>query len=305
MAKKPIEVTSLKANTNPKTWAEAPLYWATIEYHRFWTSIDLPRLKVLSDAGGKMSPVLFRDITKEYRVSRNFKGIDEQNHNDDTAANEICNILNAAQPSFTESLSERLERAKEIIQGIRPYTAKASPKKKTQVTENKEESETEQSKTVDAASAVTKLIWFLKPKGWTVFDHYAAEGVGIRNYPAIDKMEYFYKALILENFEDLVEEMQNRIKEKSKMFAEIPAARILDTLFMARGERGAASDHGVALTAAYLSQLPPNIQSDLSAVADVLQEKYGQCSLVQKAQPKSRGKRWQRQKEKENKGSAA
>ena len=307
MAKKPIEVMSLKADTNPKTWAEAPLYWATIEYHRFWLSVDRPRLTVLSKADGQMTPVLLRDIAREYKVSRNLKGQDKKNNSeDDTAANEICNILNAAQPSFTESLSERLARAKEIIGNIRPYTAKASSKKKTQVTENNEASTTEKSKTVDAASAVTKLIWFLKPKGWTVFDSYAATGLGIpSHYRAIDRMEYFYNALILENFEVLVDEMQQSIEEKSEILAEIPAARILDTLFMARGERGAGSDHGVALTAAYLSQLPPNIQKDLSVVASMLQKKFGQRSLVQKEQPKSRDKTWQRQKEKANKGSAA
>ena len=306
MAKKPIEVMSLKADTNPKSWAEAPLYWATIEYHRFWLSVDRPRLTVLSKADGQMTPVLLRDIAREYKVSRNLKGQDKKNKSeDDTAANEICNILNAAQLSFTESLSERLKHAKEIIEEIRPYTAKASPKKKSQVTESNEESTTEKSKTVDAASAVTKLIWFLEPKGWTVFDSYAAKGVGIPPYRAMERMEYFYKALILENFEALVEEMQQCIKEKSEMLAGIPAARILDTLFMARGERGAGSDHGIALTAAYLSQLPCDIQSDLSAVANILQENFGQRSLVQEEQPKSRGKTWQRQKEKANKGSVA
>jgi hypothetical protein len=295
MAKKPIEVMSLKADTNPKSWAEAPLYWATIEYHRFWLSVDRPRLTVLSKADGQMTPVLLRDIAREYKVSRNLKGQDKKNKSeDDTAANEICNILNAAQLSFTDSLSERLARAKDIIGNIRPYTAKASSKKKTQVTESNEESATEESKTVDAASAATKFIWFMNPEGWTIFDQYAATGIGIpkNGRSALKRMDEFYTALEYEGFPRLVSDMRAFINKQAPMLKAMPAARILDTLFMARGERGAASEHGIELTKAYLGGLPQPLRQQLSDLANGLQKQFGPRPLVNCCEPIKRNKAW-------------
>ena len=306
MAKKPIEVTSLKANTNPKTWAEAPLYWATIEYHRFWLSVDRPRLTVLSKGGGQMTPVLLRDIAREYKVVRNLKGQDKKNNSEDETAQKICASLNSAMSSWPGIPHDRLDACKKLIVTIRPHTAEASSSKEKSQDEGREaKSEKKDEKTVDAASAVTKFIWFMRPEGWTVFDSYAAKGVGIPPYRAMERMEYFYKALILEKFHDLVEKMQDFIRKNSASMQELPATRILDTLFMARGARGSGSDHGVALTEAYLNHLPKCIREELSALATALQKEYGPHSLVSPAPPKSRGKRWQRQKEKENKGSAA
>jgi hypothetical protein len=306
MAKKPIEVTSLKADTNPETWAEAPLYWATIEYHRFWLSVDRPRLTVLSEEDGQMTHVLLRDIAREYKVGRNLKGQDKKNNSEDETAQKICTILNSAMSSWPGPPRERIDACKKLIVRIRPHTAVASSSKKKDQGEGAgEKSKEKNKKTVDAASAVTKFIWFMKPEGWTVFDSYAAEGVGIPNYRAMERMEYFYKALILEKFHDLVENMQDFIRQNSVSMQELPATRILDTLFMARGARGSGSAHGVALTNAYLNHLPDSIRKELSDLATSLQEKYGQHSLVLPAPPEGRGKHWQHQREKEKKGKTA
>lgn len=45
------------------------------------------------------------------------------------------------------------------------------------------------------ASAVTKIVWFLKPNGWTFFDGYAASALGVGGIPATVRMVNYYGEL--------------------------------------------------------------------------------------------------------------
>jgi hypothetical protein len=297
-------------------WRKEPLYYATIEYHRFWLSVDQPRLSLMKQNSGKIETELLKDIAQEYRVKRNFKALDEQTLDNETNASKICDILNSAKPSWQNSSAlDRLASCKKIIEEIRKYSSGASTKINAKKTASKKRKKVQNNKekTINAASAVSKFVWFMKPDGWTIFDKYAADGIGIPQTisinkegalrpSALDRMECFYTALAYENFFILAAEMQLFIRKNAPTFAKMPAARILDTLFMARGERGAASEHGVKLTKAYLNGLPTPLKEELRGLACALHKQFRNHELLKNDQPKIRGKHWLSQRERKKNG---
>jgi hypothetical protein len=260
-------------------WSKKPLYWATIEYHRFWLSVDQPRLEILRQKG-EMTPVLLRDIAREYRVSRSLKKADK-NSLSDGPAEAVCRILKKESVSWNDDLSCRKKSCLEIIEKMRPFASKAA---------NSDDGADER----NPVSAATKFIWFMKPVGWTIFDKYAATGIGIpeTGRTALERMDEFYTALEYEGFPDLVGEIQSFISQEARSLRGLPAERILDTLFMARGKRGAAREHGVALTKAYLNGLGGPLREQLTALAKGLQKQFGNRPLVNKCEPIKRNKAW-------------
>ena len=219
-----------------KTWSEQEVFWVTIGYLRAWWATDGPRLALIRQQGG-MTARMLRNLGNEYKVNRSFVkkdvgGIvqrDRDRFKDDPAAEIMCELLARACASWNDDLTERAETCAAIARD-------AAERGITKLSRNQQTRDL-------PVSAVTKFMWFLRPDGWTVYDRFARDGLEQPTVQAaIDDMLAFYKTLKDLDFVELVGGM-NAVIGKSP-FKGLPAERILDTLLMARGGRGADETSG-------------------------------------------------------------
>lgn len=239
-------------------WDDAQLYWATLGYLRWWWATDGARLDVVRSVGG-MTVSMLRSIALEYNVSRLILGakksevVPEQDEelNDDPSATRLCAILNAARADWPANMPERARACLDIVdEAKRQGVAKK-----------------------DLASATTKLMWFLEPSDWTVFDRFAKDGLDFKTpVKRRDQMLAFYETLEARGFVALAREMQQQIDETP--FRGLPAARILDTLLMARGGRG-NDCASIAMHRGFLAVLPETTRDAATTLATTLQLSFG------------------------------
>jgi hypothetical protein len=239
-------------------WVEAQLYWATISYARAWWASDGARLHVIQLAG-RMDASMLRKIAIEYNVSRlilgakkiEFEPEEDEEIGNDPAATRLASILDVARTTWPSSLVERANACLTIVD-----QAKEGGVSKKEL-----------------ISATTKFMWFLEPTDWTLFDRFAKEGLDFTEpNENRDKMIIFYRTLEDRGFVGLSQNIQNDIK--SSILPDLPATRILDTLLMARGGRGA--DKGsLDMLRGFLTTLPEQIEGGLTCLAARLQERYG------------------------------
>jgi hypothetical protein len=79
---------------------------------------------------------------------------------------------------------------------------------------------------VSPASAVSKLIWFLHPAGWTMYDEFAANALVKKQSPTADRMVAFYQALESRGFTAALDKAQKCLDKIS--FPGLHASRIID-----------------------------------------------------------------------------
>ena len=246
----------------PAAWQDAEVFWSTIAYLRCWWATDGINVKAIQRAGA-MTPELLREIAKEYKVNRGIpradvvdigdddNDCDDDDYHRDPVARDLAALLNRDRGDWPVGLVERADRCCRILR-----IAQASKLFYR-----------------DQISAVTKFMWFLKPEGWTMFDRYAANGLGVDSrLPALQRMQAFYGALAERGFEEVCARMQKRIDDSA--FKGLPAGRILDTLLMARGDRGGDAET-VARLKDFLSLLPLDTGGQLVNLAWALQRQFG------------------------------
>jgi hypothetical protein len=236
-------------------WRERPLYWSTIAYVRVWWATDGVSLAIIRTHG--MQPDMLRSLGAEYNVNRSITRQDRRRGAEDTHAKAVCKILHKAAQCWPDDLLGRAKVCEKIATRMRRYTPGSNR---------------------NLVSAATKFMWFLKPDGWTVFDRFAARGMGVAGHlPRVEQLRCFYKRLHDAGFGSLVAEMQAVIKDS--LLPDLPSARILDTLLMARGGRG--GDTGaIERLNAFLGLLPATTREPLEALAQDLQIRFGQHPLA-------------------------
>ena len=121
-------------------------------------------------------------------------------------------------------------------------------------------------------SAVTKFMWFLEPSEWTVFDKYAAIGLGVKGITLELKMLAFYRKLEDKNFVGLCSRMQTILNES--VFAELPATRILDKFFMIQGDPNFA-ERTRSEANLFVTLLPVSLANDLKTLGIEIQRQFG------------------------------
>ena len=248
-------------------WLKRPLYWATVAYLRTWWASDGIRVKLIQKEGSLTIETL-RSIGVEYNVNRLIPGKKKSEvlsnaHpgiSEDKSAWVLCKFLNGACATWPNDLSGRATACLGIVDKARDQ--KVSTK--------------------DLVSATTKFMWFLNPDEWTVFDNFASTGLGI-NYrlTARDRMQAFYLKLERLGFVPLVKQMQTEINTTT--LRGLPATRILDTLLMARGGRG-ADEMAIRGSQAFMNLLPAETQRPLIEVATSMQTKFGDHVLTHPGQ---------------------
>jgi hypothetical protein len=204
-----------------------------------------------------MQPDMLRSLGAEYNVNRSIIRRDRRRGAEDTNAQHVCEILHEAARCWPDDLLGRAEVCVDIAARMQPYTPGSNR---------------------NLVSAATKFMWFLKPNGWTVFDRFAAGGMGVAGHLSrVKQLRCFYQRLHDAGFGSLVAEMQAVIK--GSLLPDLPSARILDTLLMARGGRG--GDTGaIERLNAFLGLLPATTRKPLEALAQDLQDTFRQHPLA-------------------------
>ena len=223
-------------------------YWALIEHHRYWLSNDGIYVREIRENGALMMPVSQR-IVREYGVARNIGMINGVDGNQVNGLQRLVDDINNS--PWPDGL---VDRANCCI-------ALADAHHERCIAERRHR----------PISAVSKLMWFLRPDGWTMFDRYARIGlIGNDNNPLA-----FYEALEQRNFQDVAANITNICRNHGfGLFGE----RVIDKLLLFRGAN-AAQDGGEnyyvtaqTLNHWHLQLLPEDYRKRLIALATEVAE---------------------------------
>ena len=114
-------------------------------------------------------------------------------------------------------------------------------------------------------SAATKIMWFLRPDGWTMFDSYAAKGMGVSS------AGHFYAALDSNGFSTAVDQLGAVIAQSEWM--SLPANKVIDFYLMQRGKLGGTDE--ITDATVYLDALPTTARDTLVCLANTAQAQMG------------------------------
>ena len=223
---------------------------ATIAYYRQWLAFDGVWLPIVKERG-LITPALDA-ILREYGIARcvpSRKG-DESSERD-------CKLiiaLSKVSGNWPESITARASRCVEIAESKNGLFSARKGKE------------------IFAGSLVSKLMWFLKPEGWTIFDSYAALGVKAKGATKKDQMIDFYKKLVDNKFAELAKEMQTHIDETG--FSGIHAARIIDLRLMLEGDFQTPEDLKM-VNGTFLKALPKTLSEEIVQLGMQLEDKFG------------------------------
>jgi hypothetical protein len=122
---------------------------------------------------------------------------------------------------------------------------------------------------ITAASAVSKISWFIWPSGWTMYDRFARLAViGPRPGKTVDLFDSFYVALAMRGWDDLLKAV--RVELRAGGMKPLLAERTIDKHLMLtamgpdqRQRIGAALDN-------FMKELPQTLQDSLHSVSEQL-----------------------------------
>lgn len=261
---------------SPKTWDEGPLYWATIRYLRAWYATDGVNVERVKRE--KLTVPLLRRIAKEYNVNRGIAAADNSKVNieahaisaTDPSAELLCVLLNKASENWPVGLLARATTCANLVdsaktQNIGVFVKRRKKSQSQSITQN------------EIASAITKLLWFLKPHGWTMFDNEAATGLGIPEMGRRERMLQFYQRLHDLGFQALHDDMAAVIERHN--FNSILAARIVDKVLMARSTLTASANE-IDDEDAFLKLLPSDLATKTKALGLELHQHFGARCLI-------------------------
>lgn len=157
------------------------LRWAVVEHYCRWDTFDGALVKQFKN-DKELDAGTLRYIAKEYLVNRNIRkdpsssGSKPQtrDHHAEWLARELGNLKKC----WPENLAERATQCADL--------ARRAAKKHTKG---------------ELASGITKVMWFLKPLGWTMFDSFSATALNCNGKRATDRMLNFFTELGDRNFD--------------------------------------------------------------------------------------------------------
>ena len=243
-------------------WAQNQIYWATLAYARWWMAIDAPFIGALKAQNGFTVPLL-RRVAVRYNVNR---GILQADDGSDSGANGIVGLIHDASRAgnWPSSLLERAATCLRIAQEAQSHGHTATLQ----------------------VSGISKFMWFLNPQGWTLFDRFASAGMNVPSYwSRKDQFVAFYERLDEAGFQDVVGRIEPIVV--ASCLPNLPTSRIVDSLLMARGQRGSAH-HEVGESRAFLDILPRTFRDGLHDLAATLQGEVGNAALAAPVRLKKR-----------------
>lgn len=221
------------------------LKWAVVEHYRLWLFFDGPELVRVQENNDRLTPQAVKRIAREYGI---LQGCPKGTSKLEMAEN-IVRLLDRENEVHPDSFLERANRC--------AWLAKEA--KRLGYVRSRE------------ASAMTKLMWFLRPEGWTMFDKYAADAIGTNEYESpIDRMEAFYSNLSERSFENAARRLGNALREDG--WPDLHGERVIDK-FLWLSE---ADDRDVVIDNCriFLTLLPNGVGDRLEHTAQKISEQH-------------------------------
>lgn len=124
------------------------------------------------------------------------------------------------------------------------------------------------------ASAASKVSWFVWPRGWTMYDRFAAKAVvGTPAESGLAKMERFYAALAMRGWDDALRQLRNVMSEFG--CPALLAERTLDKYLFLEGSGAAEGGTAIRRIDGFLNALPGDHRDTINrageAVASILE----------------------------------
>jgi|GEM_PF-6405540 hypothetical protein len=206
MARKTAKVQTAPIDKLSPGQRRCLLFWAVIERYFAVRLNDEDILRSIETNGG-MDKDVVRDIFNKYSLNRSVgKNKELQN------ANKFCGEVNKfCNHNWPDKIVCRAMRCAGMARRLK----KSCPLRG------------------EPASAVTKLVWFLKPQGWTIFDSYATAALGVGGSPSTRQMVDFYRQLDRRGFigqADGITEILNRYG-----LADLRGERVIDAFLWLAG----------------------------------------------------------------------
>jgi len=175
---------------------------AVIERARAHLCTDAPFLQRIRQ-DGKLTAATVEEIASEYLVRRNLgKG---------NRLQEVANHMNEAIASWPADLAGRAQWCLACATGMKSNLVLYH----------------------NPMSAVSKLAWFLRPKGWTLYDSFARNAVRSGGASNPKRLIRFYNALERNGFQDASEKIETILSRTP--WSQLNGARVLDSYMMLAG----------------------------------------------------------------------
>lgn len=222
-------------------------YWATIENYRWWLAHDHVYLSLINDRG-QFSNDIVRTIAKAYGVNRGIPASDDKKA--DHMALGIAKVLNDfdAKSFEAQPMKQKIVRFRSLVEKM-PM--------------NQDGKQRDNPIFVSGAS---KLLWFAAPKGWTMFDKLAADGMGIqKSLASMERAEAYYAALADREFDGTTREIR-KILDQSE-FSNLHAERLIDKFLWLAGCQSETWENSCLSLGYYMQGLFPVVRDKLDALA--------------------------------------
>ena len=250
-------------------------YWAVIEHHRWWLASDGCHWRQIRE-DKRLSLSVAKRIAREYSVARNIGQIADDHGHGTSGLNSLVQKINDA--DWPDGLVARAKVCVKIAEDhIRQCKALGNADRYHR-----------------PFSGVTKLTWFLRPEGWTMFDRYARIGLMDRR----DDPMSFYEVLASQHFDKRANEITELCRQSG---FELWGERIIDKLLLFRGSLTDAADKGlsdaesyyaaaVALNRQYLQLIPLEWSDRLHRLALQVASILPDESFPQRRSPRRQGR---------------
>lgn len=202
-------------------------YWAVLHYQKWWMFFDQAELSLVKSE--ELTGTNLRRIAANYRVAR---GIGPRYPRE--MPKPTAEVREQEMVRRTDGLAKLLRtRIKHWPTGL--------VERETYCREILETAKQHQFVHGNQISAITKLMWFLKPDAWTMFDDLAAEGLGVGKRVKPARSAAFYAKLHKLGFDQMVESIREALD--ATPLDGMPAGRVIDSFLVIRGTSERADEH--------------------------------------------------------------
>ncbi len=226
------------------------------EHFLRWMQGDSEDYHEIRHKGGvELKAPVLRRIAKRYHVNRGIRRL--ENDQDDLIGKKLAEILcSDAKKHKGLSICKRWEATRELAK-------KCQDEMENQLRDNEQ---TPNGEVAPIVSAVTKLTWFLAPDGWTMFDRFAREALGVRETGAENQAEAFYRQLCERRFCKHVADVKKVLVDRH--FNGLFGERVIDKYLMLAGQMPAGRV-GDSVRRRFLDEESCRVDRSISALCQV------------------------------------
>ncbi len=218
------------------------LKWAVVEHHRTWDNFDGPALQRLRNNSQKFDAKLVKDIRSEYGLGRSLAGSEPKR---------LGTFLDAEFSQIGSDFAGKISACATISEKI---VAKNVARRRQPV-------------------AVSKFLWFAAPKGWTMFDDYVSQSLGITDSDCIARLRSFYETLARRGFLNQATAISSTLRENqiSMLYGE----RVIDKFLWLCGAPVVSSRRQIEFCRRYANKIAPvKVKNRLMKTAEQISAKF-------------------------------